>query len=92
MGNLFSIKNIILYLLAINGLAFLAMYWDKKKAKKGSWRTKESTLFLFAFLGGSIGAIAGMYTFRHKTKKMLFVIGFPVILVMEILVAIALAI
>ena len=64
------------------------MYIDKRRAKYGKWRIKEHTLFILAILGGSIGAIVGMYTFRHKTKKMRFVIGFPAILVCEIVLGI----
>ena len=79
----FTIKNIIIYLIVINLITFLAMYIDKRKAKKGSRRTKESTLITMALLGGSIGGIAGMYTFRHKTKKPAFTIGFPAILILE---------
>lgn len=85
MENIFSIKNILLYLLAINLITFLAMYIDKRKAKKGNWRTKESTLFTLVLLGGGIGGIAGMYLFRHKTQKPRFVIGFPAILIIEII-------
>lgn len=78
-------KYFIIYLIIINLIAFLAMYIDKRRAKYGKWRIKEHTLFILALLGGSIGAIAGMYTFRHKTKKMRFVIGFPAILVCEVI-------
>lgn len=78
------IKNIIIYLVGINIMGFLIMGIDKWKAKKGMWRIPENTLFLFAFLGGGIGTIAGMYTFRHKTKKMKFVIGMPVIVAFEV--------
>lgn len=81
-------KYFIIYLIIINLIAFLAMYIDKRRAKYGKWRIKEHTLFILAILGGSIGAIAGMYTFRHKTKKMRFVIGFPAILVCEIVLGI----
>lgn len=88
MENIFTIKNIIIYLIAINFITFLAMYIDKKKAKKGKWRTKESTLFTLVFLGGGIGGIAGMYVFRHKNKKTRFVIGFPAILIIEIILVI----
>ena len=69
-------EYIITYVIVINLIAFLAMYIDKKKAQKGKWRIKESTLFMLVLLGGGIGGIAGMYTFRHKTQKMQFVIGF----------------
>ena len=85
MENLFNIKNVLIYLLAINLISFLAMYIDKKKAKWGRWRIKESTLFTLVLLGGGIGGIVGMYTFRHKTKKPRFVIGFPAILIIEII-------
>lgn len=83
MNNIFTLKNILIYLLVINLIAFLAMYIDKKRAKWGRWRIKESTLFTLVLLGGGIGGIAGMYTFRHKTKKPMFKIGFPAILIIE---------
>jgi uncharacterized membrane protein YsdA (DUF1294 family) len=79
------IKYLIIYIVIINLIAFLAMYLDKRKARYGKWRIPEQTLFVLALIGGSIGAIAGMYTFRHKTKKLRFSIGFPVILVMQII-------
>ena len=37
-----------------------------------------------AAVGGSIGVWAAMYTVRHKTKHMKFVIGVPVILAIQI--------
>lgn len=77
-------KYIIIYVIAINLIAFLTMYIDKRRARNANWRIKESTLFTLVLLGGGIGGIAGMYTFRHKTKKMQFVIGFPAILIIEI--------
>lgn len=88
MENIFNVRNILIYLLIINIVAFLAMYIDKRRAKWGKWRTKESTLFTLVLLGGGIGGIAGMYTFRHKTQKPRFVIGFPAILIVEIICAI----
>lgn len=78
------LKNVIIYFIAINVIGFLAMLIDKKKAERGSWRIPEKTLFIFTLLGGGIGTIAGMYLFRHKTKKLKFTIGFPVILISEI--------
>lgn len=89
MEEILTIKNIVMYLLAINAITFLAMFIDKVKAKRGSWRIPEKTLFILVLLGGGIGGIAGMYTFRHKTKKMRFVIGFPAILILEIIAVIA---
>ena len=79
-----DIKNLIIYFIAINIIGFIAMGWDKWKAQRGDWRTPEKTLMTICLLGGGIGTIAGMYTFRHKTKKLYFTIGFPVILITEI--------
>ena len=92
MENLFTLKNILLYLIAINLVAFLAMFIDKKRAKWGKWRIKESTLFTLVLLGGGFGGIAGMYTFRHKTKKPMFKIGFPAILIIEIICVIMISV
>ena len=78
--------NIIVYLIVINLLGFLVMYIDKKKAKYGRWRIPEKTLMLIALLGGSIGTIAGMYLFRHKTQKLKFTLGFPTILISEVII------
>ena len=84
MESIFTIKKIIIYLLIINLIGFLAMWLDKTKAKKGKWRISEPTLLGIGVLGGSIGSMIGMYTFRHKTKKKRFTIGMPAILIIEI--------
>ena len=76
-------KLILLYLLIVNAVSFLLMLVDKQKAKKKLWRIPESTLLLSAAIGGSIGSLAGMYTFRHKTKYLKFTLGVPVILVLQ---------
>lgn len=85
---IFTPKNILIYLLVINLMAFCAMWWDKKRAQKGEWRISEAGLFTLVLLGGGIGGIAGMYAFRHKTKKLRFTIGFPTILITEIVLVI----
>ena len=72
LTNIFTLKNIIIYLLIINIIAFLAMFIDKKKAEKDRWRIKESTLLTLALIGGSIGAIAGMYTDYFDIYKMIY--------------------
>ena len=82
-------RYLIIYIVIINIIAFLAMYIDKRKAKYGKWRIPEQSLFILALIGGSIGAIIGMYTFRHKTKKLRFSVGFPVILVLQIILIIS---
>ncbi len=80
-----GISNIIMYLLIMNIIGFFAMGIDKWKAKNNAWRIPENTLFGITALGGGIGTIVGMYTFRHKTKKAKFTIGLPTILILEII-------
>ena len=58
---------------------------DKSRARRKAWRIPESTLFLIAFIGGSIGSIAGMYFFRHKTLHLSFVWGMPAILIVQVI-------
>ena len=77
-------KYFLLYLLLINAIAFLRMLVDKIKAKKNRWRIRERTLFFSALLGGSVGALLGMYTFRHKTRHLSFTLGMPTILIAQI--------
>lgn len=88
MEELFTIPNILLYVIIINVIGFCAMWIDKRKAQHGSWRIPEKTLFTITLLGGGIGTILGMYAFRHKTKKLSFTLGFPVILISEIVLII----
>ena len=83
-----SLKNILIYIATINVIGLLAMLIDKQKAKRGYWRIPEKTLFILTFLGGGVGTIAGMYLFRHKTRKLYFTIGFPAILITEIILII----
>ena len=75
----------IIYLVVINIVTFLVMGLDKWKAKRGSWRIQESALFTFVIFGGGIGGILGMIKFHHKTKKLKFQIGFPLITILEII-------
>ncbi len=77
-------EPVILYLLLVNLFSFSLMGIDKSKARHHKWRIPEKTLFLSALLGGSIGSILGMQLFRHKTKHWYFVIGMPLILVMQL--------
>ena len=76
----------VIYLIVINILGFLVMGLDKHKAKMAERRIPENTLFMFTILGGGIGTIAGIYVFHHKTKKMKFKVGMPLILILEILI------
>ena len=75
----------LIYLFLINALGLVLMLADKRKAQKNRWRIPEKTLLSVALLGGSIGTIAGMRLFRHKTKHPTFSIGLPVILAAQII-------
>ena len=74
----------IIYLILINILTFIAFGVDKSRARNHAWRTPEKRLFFLAVIGGSVGAIAGMYFFRHKTRHWYFVIGMPLILILQL--------
>lgn len=74
-----------IYLVGINLFAFALMGIDKSRAKRGKWRIPEKTLFLSALAGGSLGSIAGMQFFRHKTRHAVFTIGMPCIFLLQLL-------
>lgn len=77
-------KLILLYLLTVNAIGFLLMLGDKRMAQKKLWRIPEATLLMAAIIGGSVGCLVGMYTFRHKTKHLKFTLGIPAILAAQI--------
>lgn len=79
---------VLIYLIIVNIVGFAIMGIDKKKAIRGAWRIPEASLFLAAILGGSIGSILGMQTFRHKTKHWYFKYGMPAILFLQIAIVI----
>ena len=83
------ITLLITYFASLNIIGLFLMGLDKHKAKKHLWRIPESTLFITAIIGGSIGCIIGMYAFRHKTRRWYFVYGMPAILVLQIALFIA---
>ena len=88
LSEIFNVRNMLIYLVIINIIGFYIMWSDKRRAKWGKWRVPENTLFLITALGGGIGTIAGMYTFRHKTKKLKFTMGLPAILILEIILVV----
>ena len=81
------LQALTVYLLAVNLVLFALMGIDKRKAIQGKWRIPEKTLFGLALAGGSIGGIAGMQLFRHKTKHASFKLGFPAILAAQLVLA-----
>ena len=74
-----------IYVVFTNLLLFILMGLDKRKAKLNHWRISEKTLFSLALIGGSIGGILGIYTFRHKTKHLKFTLGFPIIFLFQLI-------
>ncbi len=86
-----AVTLILIYLIVINLISFTLMGVDKSRAKKRAWRIPESTLFVLALIGGSIGSIAGMHLFHHKTRHWYFLYGMPAILILQILIVIILA-
>lgn len=84
---------VIAIILAITNLtAFILMFADKRKAKKGAWRIPEKTLFIAAACFGALGGTAGMFVFRHKTKHWYFRVFFPLMLIVQIVLLIAAAV
>lgn len=77
-------KIFIIYLTVVNAFTFIVFGIDKLKAIKDKWRIPEKVLFLLSIIGGSVGGLLGMYTFRHKTQKPAFKFGIPVILILQI--------
>ena len=82
---------LLIWVLAWTLIAFALMGVDKWKARHDSWRIPEKTLFLSAILGGSVGALAEMFLFRHKTKHLSFTVGMPLILAVQIVLVLLLA-
>ena len=81
-------EEIICYLLAVNIVTFLLYGIDKYKAKKGKWRISEATLLTMAAIGGSIGAWASMRLWHHKTMHKKFKYGIPVIIILQVALAV----
>jgi uncharacterized membrane protein YsdA (DUF1294 family) len=71
-------------LLAINLLGFVLAGVDKRRAVRKLWRIPERQLLLVAFLGGSVGLYLGFRVFRHKTRHPKFMIGVPLVLLLQV--------
>lgn len=80
------LKYILIYFAAINLISFVMFFIDKQKAKRDKWRIEEKTLHLTSFLGGTLGSIAAMLLFHHKTRKPAFVAITGVALIANIFV------
>ena len=75
----------LIYLILMNAFAALLMHGDKMRARKKQRRMPEAFLFIIALMGGSLGIWLGMYLCRHKTRHRKFVLGIPLILILQII-------
>lgn len=75
---------LIVYVVAVNAVAFVVYGVDKYKAQKAKWRIRESMLLLLVVIGGSAGAWLGMKIWRHKTRHAKFRYGVPAILLIQL--------
>lgn len=74
------------YFIIINIINFILFAIDKQKAKKNQWRIPESWLFFTSFIGGSLGGLLAMNIMKHKTRKISFAIGMPILLIINFLI------
>ena len=82
----YLLTSALVYIFIINLIAFAAYGIDKGKARHGARRIPEKTLIGLAAFGGAIGALIGMLTFRHKTRKIKFTITVPAFTILWIAV------
>lgn len=87
-GDILMMKIVLLYGGILNLVGFLLMAVDKRRARKHRWRIPEHTLFAVALLGGSVGSLLGMYLCHHKTRHWYFVVGMPLILILQVVLGI----
>ncbi len=74
----------LVWLIIINFAAILATVSDKRRAQRHRWRIPENTLLFLAALGGSPAMLVTMKLIRHKTQHKKFMIGIPVIIVLQL--------
>ena len=83
---------ILIYALIINLMSFFLMGEDKRRAVNDEYRISESKFMFLAFIGGSLGIMAGMYYFLHKTLHKKFTVGVPMILILQTLAGMAIVV
>jgi len=80
---------IVAALLVLNVGSLIAIWWDKRRAKKDQWRIKESTLLVWALVGGCPGGIWAMRRFRHKTSKRSFIAKYVLVVLFNMALVVA---
>lgn len=76
----------LIYVAAVNIIAFVMFGADKSKARRRKRRIRERSLFLVSLAGGAVGAFLGMKIFKHKTKHKSFTFGIPAILILQVII------
>lgn len=85
------LKAVLIYLAVISIMSVIVTIHDKRAAKKGNRRIPERNLMLLSIFGGSVAMYMTMQLIRHKTKHAKFMIGVPVIMVLQLFAVIAVA-
>lgn len=85
LHNINSSNLFFYYLALINIITFVVFFIDKYKARRNKWRIPEANLLFLSIIGGSVGGTLSMLIFRHKTHKLKFKIGMPLILLIQVL-------
>lgn len=78
-------KILAVWLVIINFISVIVCIADKSRAKRGKWRVRESTLWALTILGGGAGMYLTMRLIRHKTLHKSFMIGIPLIVILQII-------
>jgi uncharacterized membrane protein YsdA (DUF1294 family) len=79
---------IFIYLIVISLLAIILTVYDKSAARRFAWRIKERTLLIVSALGGSVAMLLTMLAIRHKTQRMKFMVGLPLIIITQIVIVV----
>ena len=89
MENSLSIFYIVLG--AVNLIAFVLVGLDKKRSVYNQDRVPEVYLFVISIFFASLGVLAGMYYFHHKTRKIYFPVGLGLLMLEQITLLVLIA-
>ncbi len=77
------LKLFIIYLALINVFSIIVTAYDKHAAVRHMRRIREKTLLILSFFGGSAGMYITMLLIRHKTRRIKFMLGIPIIFFLQ---------
>ena len=81
---MFTMKALLIVYVLWNSCVFIAMGRDKRRAKLQRWRVSEASLLWMGAAFGGVGLFAGMKYFHHKTAHTKFVIGAPLLIILNV--------